>query len=61
MYHCSEKLKKEKCHSLAMGAITGVAIGCGIGFAKGILLTPRSGKETRNKLKKKGKVFSKNK
>lgn len=55
MYNCAERKRKEKCHNIALGALAGLAVGCSLGYAKGILFAPQAGDKTRKELKEKGK------
>ena len=51
MYHCAERRRKEKCQNIALGALAGLAVGCSLGYAKGILFAPQAGDKTRKELK----------
>jgi len=53
LYNLIEKKRKEKKKKIIKAAVVSTVVGGGIGALSGILLAPKSGKNTRNDIKEK--------
>lgn len=53
LYNLIEKKRKEKRKKIVKAAVLSTVVGGGIGALSGILLAPKSGKNTRNDIKEK--------
>ena len=53
LYNLIEKKRKEKRKKIVKAAVLSTVVGGGIGALSGILLAPKSGKDTRDDIKEK--------